>query len=209
MDTIRQKKGLIKWNRKIHIFLGLFLLVFIWLFGFSGLLLNHHWEFAKSWEKRKEMNYEKTIQISKEKERFTLAQGIMNELNLKGNIYNLRFSSDTSQLNFIIAKPGMRYDIRAHLKNGNILINETKLDQWNIMTFLHTLRNPVSKEKGERYLSVWASVWSFCIDIVSIGLIVICLGGWYLWFQVGRRRFYFGLISITGGFILCIYFLLF
>ena len=31
MDTAKQKKGLLKWNLKIHIYIGLFLLFFIWL----------------------------------------------------------------------------------------------------------------------------------------------------------------------------------
>lgn len=208
MDTIKQKSGIVKWNRKIHLYFGLFLLVFIWLFGFSGLLLNHHWKFAKSWEHRKEISYDKTIQISEEKEKFTLALEMMNELKMKGNIHNLKFSSDSTQLSFIVAKPGTRYDIQAHLRQGDLLIKETKLDQWNIMTSLHKIRNPFSEEDSEQYQSVWASIWSVSIDIVSVGLIILCLGGWYLWFKVGSKRFYYGLISIAGGFILCIYFLM-
>jgi len=30
-----------RWNRKLHFYTGLFLLFFLWLFAFSGLLLNH------------------------------------------------------------------------------------------------------------------------------------------------------------------------
>jgi hypothetical protein len=209
MDITKQKKGLIKWNRKIHIYLGLFLLLFIWLFGGSGLLLNHHWEFANSWKKRKEIRYEKTIQISREREQYALVHEIMNKLNLNGSIYNLRFSNDSAHLNFIASKPGLRYDIQAGLNDGKIMIKETKLDKWGIMSALHISRNPTSKEQSERYQSVLASIWSFSIDIVSIGLIVICLGGWYIWLQIPGKRFYLGLISITGGIILSIYFLLF
>jgi hypothetical protein len=29
------------WNRKAHYYLGLYLLLFIWLFSLTGLLLNH------------------------------------------------------------------------------------------------------------------------------------------------------------------------
>ena len=28
------------WNRKLHIYVGLYFLTFLWLFSFSGLLLN-------------------------------------------------------------------------------------------------------------------------------------------------------------------------
>lgn len=209
MDSTKQKNGLIKWNQKVHIYLGLFLLFFILLFGFSGLLLNHHWEFAKSWEKRKEISYEKTIRISKEREGYTLVNEIMNKLNLNGSIYNPKFSSDSALLSFIIAKPGTRYDIQAYLDDGEIIVKEVRLDKWEVMRSLHKLRNPTSKEQSGRYQSALASIWSLSIDIVSAGLIIICLGGWYLWLQISRKRLYLGLISITAGTILCIYILFF
>ncbi|MCK5280131.1 MAG: PepSY-associated TM helix domain-containing protein [Cyclobacteriaceae bacterium] len=209
MDITKQKKSLIKWNRKIHIYLGLFLLLFIWLFGISGLLLNHHWEFANSWKKREVISYDKSIEISEEREKHILVHEIMDKLNLNGSIVNLRYSTDSAHLNFIVSKPGLRYDIQAGLNDGKVEIKETKLDQWAIMRSLHTSRNPTLKEQNERYSNVIASIWSFSMDIVSVGLIIICLGGWYLWLQVGRKRIYLGLISITGGFILCIYILFF
>ena len=38
-----------RWNRKLHFYAGLFLLLFIWLFAVSGLILNHpKWTFAES-----------------------------------------------------------------------------------------------------------------------------------------------------------------
>lgn len=55
-------KHLELWNRKIHYYLGLYLLFFIWLFAFSGLLLNNSgWKFFEFWEKRKESALERAI----------------------------------------------------------------------------------------------------------------------------------------------------
>lgn len=203
-----EKKILIKWNRKIHIYLGLYLLFFMWLFGFSGLLLNHHWEFANFWENRIETGYDKTIQISEERDQEALVHEIMNKLNLNGSLNNMIFSTDSVFFNFVISKPGTRYVVKANLNNGKIMITETKLNNWGIMRILHTSRNPSSKEQSERYPSIIASIWSISLDIVSVGLIVMCLGGWYVWMQAQRKRFYLGLVSITGGFILCVYLLL-
>ena len=50
---------------KLHIYLGLFLLLFMWLFGFSGLLLNHHWEFASFWEEGKKSAMKKRFRLVK------------------------------------------------------------------------------------------------------------------------------------------------
>jgi hypothetical protein len=36
------------WNRRLHYYLGLYLLFFCWLFAFTGLVLNHpRWAFAQ------------------------------------------------------------------------------------------------------------------------------------------------------------------
>ena len=59
MDLTKLRDGMIKWSRKIHIYIGLCLLLFIMLFGFSGLLLNHHWEFASFWETERRANMNK------------------------------------------------------------------------------------------------------------------------------------------------------
>lgn len=209
MDITKQKKNLIKWNRKIHIHLGLFSLLFIWLFGISGLLLNHHWEFANSWERRKIISYDKIIEISHVREKHILVNEIMDKLNMNGSIVNLRYSTDSVYLNFIASKPGMRYDIQVGLNDGKTLIKEIKLDEWAVLRSLHKLRNPTQKERGERYQPILAFIWSFSLDIISVSLIIICLGGWYMWLQIPKKRFYLGLVSISGGFIFCIYFLFF
>lgn len=196
-----------KWNRKIHIYLGLFLLFFIWLFGISGVLLNHHWDFSNSWEKKIVSNYEETITIGPEREKQQLVQEIIAKLNLAGSIFNPRYTNDSTGLNFIVAKPGTRYDVEASLTDGKILIKESRFDQWDVMKTLHKLRNSTPNEEGSRYHHLLASVWSFSMDIVATGLIIICLGGWYLWWQVNKKRFYLGLISISLGFVLCLYLL--
>ena len=54
--------GLERWNRKLHFYSGLFLLFFLWLFAFSGLLLNHPaWTFHEHWKNRKETSYERAM----------------------------------------------------------------------------------------------------------------------------------------------------
>lgn len=131
------------------------------------------------------------------------------KLNLKGSIYNLRYSDDFAQLNFIVSKPGIRYDVKAGLNDGKIAVKETKFDSWEALRSLHKMRNPTPKEQDERHQPALAFIWSLSIDTISVGLILICPGGWYLWFQADKKRFYYGLISFSFGSILCIYLLLF
>ena len=46
-------------NRKLHIHFGLFIILFIWLFFVSGLIIHHgEWKFAKFYENRIESKKE-------------------------------------------------------------------------------------------------------------------------------------------------------
>ncbi|MDA0747822.1 MAG: hypothetical protein O2954_14970, partial [bacterium] len=50
------------WNRKLHMYAGLYFLFFLWLFSFSGLMLNHsEWEFAQFWPRRVETSSEQAF----------------------------------------------------------------------------------------------------------------------------------------------------
>ena len=51
-----------KWNRKLHYYLGLYFLFFLWLFSLTGLILNHgSWAMAMGGNDRREMKYERSI----------------------------------------------------------------------------------------------------------------------------------------------------
>jgi len=41
MESPRQLASGKKWSRRIHIWLGLYMLLFLWLFAVSGLFMNH------------------------------------------------------------------------------------------------------------------------------------------------------------------------
>jgi len=78
-------KNLERWNRKIHHYLGLYLLFFIWLFALSGLLLNNSgWKFFEFWEKRKESAQEHTITTPSVGSDLAQANALMRQLGLRG-----------------------------------------------------------------------------------------------------------------------------
>ena len=202
-----KKNNIKKWNQKIHIYLGLYLLFFIWIFGFSGILLNHRWEFSDSWKNRNQLQYEKVIQLKEHKERASLILEIMDQVKLNGRVINPKYSEDSTQLTFIVANPGARFDVAVNLMDGKVMVKEAIFDSWGIMKGLHKVENSSSTEQSGIY-SMAASIWSISVDILSIGLIIICLGGWYMWVQIQGKRFYIGLFFILCSFILSIYIML-
>src|SRR6266516_423101 len=85
----RLRDSLERWNRKLHFYAGLFLLFFLWLFAFSGLLLNHPtWNFPESWKNRKDTNYEREITALGSEVKGDLGQvrEILRQLGIEGEI---------------------------------------------------------------------------------------------------------------------------
>ena len=71
-----------RWNKKIHIYLGLYMLLFLWLFSISGLLINHHnWFQGKS---------EKPIQLPQGADDQAKAEDLRDQLGLEGEILRPR-----------------------------------------------------------------------------------------------------------------------
>src|SRR5258708_9572854 len=98
-----------RWNRKLHFYSGLFLLFFMWLFAFSGLLLNHPtWNFTEFWKNRKQTSYEREITPLAPEVKGDLGQAreIMRQLALRGEILWTVTRTDPNLFEFQVRRPG-------------------------------------------------------------------------------------------------------
>src|SRR5688500_7400263 len=75
------------WNRRVHYFLGLYLLFFCWLFALTGLLLNHpRWEFAQFWPNRVRTTSEHALRVPSGSSDMERARDVMRQLGVAGEI---------------------------------------------------------------------------------------------------------------------------
>src|SRR5678809_664280 len=98
-----------RWNRKLHFYSGLFLIFFLWLFAFSGLLLNHPaWTFHEHWKNRQETTSERSIAAPGPDALGDLAQArdIMRQLSISGDILWTTTRTDPGLLDFQVRRPG-------------------------------------------------------------------------------------------------------
>ena len=193
--------NVIYWNRKFHIFIGLFLLLFILFFSFSGLLLNHsQWEFASFWKERKES--EKVIQVTipANRDSSALIHDFMNQLNLAGEVRNVKLTSES--LNFRVTKPGIMEDLHVDFIKSICIRKETVFNWWGKLRNLHTF-NGYDKINPD-FKPNWSvtNIWRLTMDSVAIGLIFLSVSSWVMWFKV-RKNYPAGLIvlilSIAGA----------
>ena len=75
------------WNRRLHYYLGLYLLFFIWLFAFTGLLLNHpRWQFAQFWPNRIQSTTEHGLESVAPAADIDRARDVMQQLGIAGEV---------------------------------------------------------------------------------------------------------------------------
>ncbi len=197
-------KDTLYWSRKIHIHLGLFLLLFIWLFSFSGLLLNHgEWAISSFWEQRKETKTTKTIQIPSSRDSSTVITSILSQLDLKGEVSNVKQWPDS--LHFRVAIPGLIKTLKVDYGKAVCIEEQLAFNTAGVIRTLHTF-NGVDKGKPESSPN-WAitSIWRFSMDAIAIGLLLLCISSWIMWYKV-RKKYRLSWLALAFGFVGACYF---
>jgi hypothetical protein len=191
------------WNRRLHFYLGLYFLFFIWLFAFTGLLLNHSWGFFEFWPNRKVSTLEHQIQASTAGTSLDDARNVMRQLGIAGEIQWLTTQpSDSTRLDFRAVKPGLQFDIKADLKAGLASIQRTEVNAWGIMRTLHTFTGVrMNDPKNDRDWAV-TTIWTLSMDAVAAGLVVMVLSGVVMWFGLPRKKLW-GAVALACGVIVC------
>src|SRR5437899_5904155 len=163
----RWRAALERWNRKLHFYSGLFLIFFLWLFAFTGLLLNHPmWTFHENWKNRKETNYERTIAapgpgVSGD---LALARDIMRQLGIDGEILWTTTRSDPSQLEFQVRRPGHFFFINANWARQQATVRQATVNVWGVMKVLHTFDGNVADDPRNSRDWVLTSLWAYSMD---------------------------------------------
>ena len=87
------------WNRKLHYYLGLYLLFFLWLFAFTGLLLNHpEWTFQEFWPQRRQSSETRLIQAPPDGGDLAQAHDLLRQLGSSGEIEWTATRADPARL---------------------------------------------------------------------------------------------------------------
>src|SRR2546425_7484913 len=121
------------WNRKLHYYLGLYLLFFVWLFALSGLLLNHSsWKFAEFWSNRKETSYERQITAPVPGSDLVQANDLMRQLDLTGEVEWTATRNGDGRLDFRVTRPGHVFEINTDLEQKRATVKRTDLNAWGV-----------------------------------------------------------------------------
>lgn len=179
--------------RRLHYYLGLYFLWFLLLFSFTGLLLNHHWSVSEFWPKRSESVSTASFRpVANPVE-------LMGQLGLTGELKPN--DAGPGRLDFQVVRPGEILRVQADLATRRAEVRRTRVNAWGVMHMLHTFSGP---KQGRQWLLT--RLWTFSMDALAVGLIVMVLSGYYIWYRsrANRRA---GWIAVTVGVLACGFFL--
>jgi hypothetical protein len=190
-------------NRKVHYFLGLYLLFFIWLFALTGLILNHSaLEFLRPKPVAVAASWEKELQQPLGNNTLADAKQVMRELGIAGEIQWLATPATGDRFDFRVNRPGTNYDIKVDLKTSRAAVQRSHTDTWSIMRLLHTFTGVRATDAKNNRDWILTTIWALSMDAVAIGLLVTAATGAWIWFAAGSKRLP-GFIALATGFIVC------
>jgi hypothetical protein len=199
-------KNLNLWNRKLHIHLGLFLLLFIGLFSVSGLLLNHgNWKFANFWDERAQKEFTMKTSLPNHLDSAALIHQAMQELKIAGEVNNVKYTS--AGLDFHVGSPGKGHDLHVDFRKATITLKQYELNIWGKIRTLHTFNgiDKGNREKPSNWLITF--VWRSAMDGIAIALILLCISSWIMWYKIRKNYRWSAVVLIAGFFIsfYCVY----
>ena len=191
------------WNRRVHYYLGLFLLFFIWLFAFTGLLLNHpRWQFAQFWPNRIQSTTEHTIAAVTAANDTDRARDLMRQLGVAGELQWPATQPANGPFTFQVNRPGFNVDVKADLQGARATVQRTQLNAWGVMQVLHTFTGAPAADSRNRRDWTLTTLWALSMDAVAGGLIAMVLGSYVMWFRLRAKRLG-GIVALALGFISC------
>ena len=191
------------WNRRLHYFLGLYLLFFCWLFVFTGLLLNHsRWQFAQFWPNRVQTTTEHQFQATLATTDVDRARALMQQLGIAGEIQWPATQPANAPFAFQVNRPGQVIEVKADLKSGRATLQRNDVNTWGVMHVLHTFTGVRAADTRNARDWTLTTVWALSMDAVAAGLIIMVFSSYIMWYRLKAKR-RGGIVALLLGFVSC------
>lgn len=193
-------KTLEVWNRKLHYYLGLYFLLFLWLFSLTGLMLNHQQWFRDLYERR-ETSYEMPIVAPADDTQVARTRDLMGQLNLRGEV-DWPASQPVGHLDFNVGRPNGAAQVRLDVNANKAYVKEFENGRLHAFQIFHTFSGSRFNQPTSRRDWVMTSVWVFAMDALAAGLLVMVLGSYYMWWRLKKRKV-LGILALGAGVASC------
>jgi hypothetical protein len=191
-----------KWNRKVHFYIGLYFIVFLWLFLLTGLMLNHgNWSISRAAVQRREARYERQVSVLTGTTDIHRARDLMRQLNLMGEP-DVPASQTPGFFAFQVGQPKDASQIKIDLATGRALVDHFTNTPLAVFRIFHTFSGSKYNEPDTHRDWILTTIWVVAMDALAIGLVVMVFGSYYMWYRL-KRTHTLGWIVLVGGFATC------
>jgi hypothetical protein len=190
------------WNRRLHYYLGLYFLLFLWLFSFTGLLLNHpRWPLSRI-PNDANPAYERTIDAPSGATDLARARDVVRQLGLAGDIDWPPAAQAPDRLDFNIAYPKQAAQVAVDLARKRATIRQVDRRFWSAFRIMHTFSGSRYNAPGTSRDWIVTTVWVAAMDALAAGLLLMVCGSYYMWYRIKPERT-LGWMALLAGCLAC------
>jgi len=189
-------------NRRAHYYLGLYFLFFLWLFAFTGLLLNHSWAFAEFWPNRQVTQSTHPVASPASPDPLVRAHDLMRQLGLHGEVEWTTARPGTPAFSFRLVRPGLSWQVTLNEAATRATVEQTQFNAWGVLRLLHTFTGVRANDARNQRDWLPTVLWALAMDALALGLIAMVLSGVYLWLCLPAKRLP-GALALAAGSVLC------
>lgn len=178
-------------NRRIHLYLGLFLLPWLCMYGVSSFMISHpDWfaaEGSPTWQPVFERDYSRKIPEGAEIR--LVAHEILKDCGLEGAFWVQRPNAREIRINRFRFRNEIRliYSISDHRLRA-----ERQQFGWNRLAVRLHFRG------GFLQPTFFDDLWAVLVDVVCVGILIWITSGMVMWWRVARLRLW-GSVALVGG----------
>jgi hypothetical protein len=177
-------------NRRTHLYLGLFLLPWLFMYGLSSFLIIHRSWFESqepAWDLVFEREYHHPITAQEDPR--AAAQEILKDQNLEGAFWAQRPKPDELQIHRFSFWGATRL---TYLAKDHKLRAERQRSTGNQAIIRMHFRG------GYLQPYFWDKVWGLFVDMACVGILVWICSGLIMWWRLPRLRVW-GAVALGGG----------
>jgi len=180
-----------KINRRTHLYLGLFLMPWLLMYGVSSFIIIHQsWfggEKQAAWEPVFEKEYRHPI--PEQGELRTVAQEILKDCNLEGAFWANKPNPDILQINRFTFWDSTR--LTYSVKEQKLKAERQRMRLSQAIVRMH-FRGGFGQPR------FWDKFWGLLVDLACLGILIWVASGLIMWWRLPRLRTW-GAIAVGGG----------
>lgn len=180
-----------KINRRVHLYLGLFLMPWLLMYGVSSFIIIHQSWFQAGkepvWEPQFEREYNRTLDPQADLR--ATAQEILKDCNLEGAFWADKSNPDTLRIDRFSFWGSTR--LTYSIKEQKLKAEHQRMPSSQAVVRMHF-------RGGYGQPTFWDKLWGLVVDIACVAIIIWVGSGIIMWWRLRRLRAW-GAIAVGGG----------